>query len=68
MMENARYIREQLAQMTYNDQPRFILLDDGNTHCLPVVTAMLNPACELTYDDIDLQHVLSQHHWYVSGH
>ena len=68
MMENARYIREQLAQMTYNDQPRFILLDDGNTHCLPVVTAMLNPACELTYDDIDLQHVLSQHHWYVSGY
>ena len=47
---------------------RFILLDDGDETCLPVVTAMLNPECGFTYDDIDLQHVLSQHHWYVSGY
>ena len=29
---------------------------------------MLNPDCHFTFDDIDLQHVLSQHHWYVSGY
>ena len=43
-------------------------LDHGDDHCLPVVTAMLNPECGFSYDDIDLQHVLSQHHWYVSGY
>jgi hypothetical protein len=46
----------------------FVFLDDGSEGCLPVVTAMLNPECGLSYDDIDLQHILSQHHWYVSGY
>ncbi len=68
MMENAQFIRDGLAAMTYEGRPRFLFLDDGDTHCLPVVTAMLNPECGFTYDDIDLQHVLSQHHWYVSGY
>lgn len=68
MMRNAKYIREGLKAMTHNGQPRFIMLDDGDDGCLPVVTAMLNPDCGFTYDDIDLQHVLSQHHWYVSGY
>ena len=68
MMNNAKFIRDGLKRMTYKGKPRFIMLDHGDGACLPVVTAMLNPACELTYDDIDLQHVLSQHHWYVSGY
>jgi glutamate decarboxylase len=68
MMANATYIRDGLRAMTYQGKPRFILLDQGDTNCLPVVTAMLNPECGFTYDDIDLQHVLSQHHWYVSGY
>lgn len=68
MMANAHYIRKALSEMMLNGQPRFIILDDGDSACLPVVTAMLNPACNFTYDDIDLQHVLSQHHWYVSGY
>jgi glutamate decarboxylase len=68
MMANAAYIRAGLREMTYEGKPRFILLDEGDTNCLPVVTAMLNPECDFTYDDIDLQHVLSQHHWYVSGY
>jgi len=68
MMRNAGFIREGLAAMTYQGKPRFVLLDDGDEGCLPVVTAMLNPECEFSYDDIDLQHVLSQHHWYVSGY
>ncbi len=68
MMANARFIRDGLKAMTYQGKPRLILLDHGDTECLPVVTAMLNPECEFTYDDIDLQHVLSQHHWYVSGY
>ncbi|MEE2789306.1 MAG: pyridoxal-dependent decarboxylase [Myxococcota bacterium] len=68
MMKNAAYIRTALGALTYEGKPRFIFLDHGDSGCLPVVTAMLNPACEFTYDDIDLQHVLSQHHWYVSGY
>ena len=33
-----------------------------------MVAAALNPECGFTYDDIDLQNVLSQHHWYVGGY
>ncbi|XP_060085172.1 glutamate decarboxylase beta-like [Ylistrum balloti] len=68
MMQNAKFLRDGLKSMTYKGIPRFILLDHGDKHCLPVVSAMLNPACNFSYDDIDLQHVLSQHHWYVSGY
>ena len=68
MMENANYLREEMKKMTYKGKPRFIFLDDGNSDCLPVVTARLNPECKFTYDDIDLQHIMSQHHWYVSGY
>lgn len=68
MMKTAKFLRDALKAMTYNNTPRFVILDDGDQHCLPVVTAALNPACEFAYDDIDLQHVLSQHHWYVSGY
>ncbi|MCY4604184.1 MAG: hypothetical protein OXE49_08135, partial [Gemmatimonadetes bacterium] len=42
--------------------------DHGDEGCLPVVTARLNPECELGYDDVALQHVLSQHHWYVGSY
>jgi glutamate decarboxylase len=68
LMANAQFLRTGLQGMTCSGQPRFIILDDGEQHCLPVVTAMLNPECGFSYDDIDLQHVLSQHHWYVSGY
>jgi glutamate decarboxylase len=68
MMQNAKFIRDGLKAMTHQGLPRFILLDAGDDGCLPVVTARLNPACELSYDDIDLQHVLAQHHWYVGGY
>jgi len=60
--------RQVCANMMSNGLPRFVILDDGAHGCLPVVTAMLNPECNFTYDDVDLQHVLSQHHWYVSGY
>ena len=33
-----------------------------------MVAAGLNPECNFTYDSIDLQNALSQHHWYVSGY
>lgn len=68
MMRNAEYIREGLRGMMYEGKPRFIILDQGDENCLPVVTAMVNPECQFTFDDIDLQHVLAQHHWYVSGY
>lgn len=38
------------------------------THCLPVVSARLNPELGLHYDDKDFQHALSESHWYVSGY
>ena len=68
MMNHAHTIRLGLKNLKYKDKPRFIMLDDGDKHCLPVVTAMLNPGCSFEYDDIDLQHAISEHHWYVSGY
>ncbi len=68
LMANAKYLRDGLKAMQYEGKPRFVLLDDGDEHCLPVVTAMLNPECDFDYDDIDMQHILSQNHWYVSGY
>lgn len=68
MMENARFLRERLRAMTCGGQRRFELLDHGDEACLPVVTARLNPECGLGYNDIDLQHALSQHHWYVGSY
>lgn len=38
------------------------------TCCLPVVSARLNPDVGLHYNDKDLQHALSESHWYVSGY
>ena len=68
LMSNAKYLRDGLKAMTIEGKPRFVILDHGDTHCLPVVTARLNPECGFSYDDIDFQHVLSQHQWYVSGY
>lgn len=68
MMANARFLRQGLREMTVDGKPRFLLLDDGDDGCLPVVTAMLNPECGFGYDDVDFQHVLSQHHWYVGSY
>ena len=68
MMANARFLRDGLRSMTHAGKPRFLELDDGDDGCLPVVTARLNPECGSGYDDIDLQHVLSQHHWYVGSY
>lgn len=68
MMQFASMIRAGIQAMQYQGKSRFIILDDGDKHCLPVVTAMLNPECRLNYDDIDLQNVLAQHHWYVSAY
>ena len=68
MMSNAKYLRDGLKAMTYKGKPRFVSLDHGDEDALPVVAASLNPDCDFTYDDIDLQHALSQHHWYVGGY
>ncbi|MDA9832605.1 pyridoxal-dependent decarboxylase [Gammaproteobacteria bacterium] len=68
MMQFAARIRHGLSKMQHQGQSRFIFLDDGDENCLPVVAARLNPACHLPYDDVDLQNVLTQHHWYVSAY
>lgn len=68
MMANAAYLRGGLRSMTHGGKPRFVLLDHGDDGCLPVVTARLNPECQLGYDDVDLQNVLAQHHWYVGSY
>ena len=68
MMANARHVRDGLKAMTHQGKPRFLLLDDGDEHCLPVVTAMLNPDCGLAFGAVDLQHAVSQHHWYVGAY
>merc|ERR1719401_808910 len=68
-MANAKYLRDALKAMKHTDgRPKFIILDAGDTHCLSVVAAYLNPELKLPYDDIDLQHQILQSHWYVSGY
>jgi len=68
MMGNAKYIRDGLKAMQHEGKPRFVMLDHGDEGCLPVVAASLNPECNFSYNDIDLQNALSQHHWYVGGY
>ena len=68
MMEVAKFIRNGMKAMQHNNLPRFIIMDHGDTECLPVVTARLNPLLELEYDDIDLQHAIGEFHWYVCGY
>ena len=69
MMSTASFIRTGLKAMRRpGGEPLFRILDDGDKGCLPVVTAMLDPALNLPYDDIDLQHALAQSLWYVSGY
>merc|ERR1719277_210694 len=68
-MANAKYLRDAMKEIRHKDgRPKFKLLDAGDTGCLPVVTACLNPDLDLPYDDIDFQHQISQYHWYVSGY
>ena len=55
------------SRFTYGT-PYVQLLDAGDTKCLPVVTARVNPALNAPYDDIDLQHAIAQEHWYVCGY
>ena len=67
-MANAKYLRDGLKAMELTGKPRIKWLDAGDTGCLPVVACCLNPDLKLPYDDIDLQHVMMGHHWYVSGY
>jgi hypothetical protein len=68
-----------LARPQVKDQHVFTLLDavghasapsfgEHASHCLPVVGAQINTSLALPFDDIDLQHVLAERHWYVSGY
>lgn len=69
-MATASFLRSGLAQMVHEPtgRPLFRILDAGDAGCLPVVTAMFNPDLGLPYDSSDLQHVLSERHWYVGGY
>lgn len=66
-MQIASTIRSALRKMEFNGQPRFEILGPDDC-CLPVVAARLNPKLNLKYDDVDLQHALSESHWYVCGY
>lgn len=60
-MEVAAYLRRELAAMKHpSGKPRFVMMDGGDKHCLPVVGARLNPENKTAYDDIDLQHALTE--------
>ena len=48
------YLRHFLSNLAHpSGKPRFQILDGGDTCCLPVVAARLNPELNLHYDDID---------------
>jgi glutamate decarboxylase len=71
-MAVAQYIRDCLQAMKRDGKSVFTIMDavgqSTQKVCLPVVTAMFNPELGLSYDEIDLQHVVAQGHWYVSGY
>merc|ERR1712176_1219557 len=71
-MATAAYIRDGLSNMCYEGQPLFVIIDAvGQSEqkiCLPVVAAMFNPDLNLSYDEINLQDVIAQLHWYVGGY
>jgi glutamate/tyrosine decarboxylase-like PLP-dependent enzyme len=68
-MKVASYLRESLRNMKNADGINYFqILDGGDRSCLPVVAARLNPELDVPYDDIDLQHALSESLWYVSGY
>jgi len=69
-MSVTAYIRHFISNLAHepSGKKRFQLLDGGDTCCLPVVAARLNPEIGLHYNDIDMQHALSESHWYVSGY
>jgi len=60
MMGVARHIRDGLKSMEFCGKPTFQLLDSGDTKCLPVVSARLNPQLQLLFNDIDLQHAIAE--------
>lgn len=53
-----------LEEIPYKGEQVFTILDavgmSEQKHCLPVVTAMINPELGLPFDDIDFQHVIAQ--------
>ena len=64
----ADYIRTGLRALTApSGVNRFVITDGGNS-ALPVVAGYLNPEGDFNYDDIDVQHVVSERHWYVAGY
>lgn len=68
-MKVAKFLRDYLrAAKNAEGVNYFEILDGGDTCCLPVVAGRLNPNLNMKYDDIDLQHALSESHWYVSGY
>jgi len=71
-MAVAEFLRSGLKSIEYKGMQIFTILDavgmSTQKICLPVVTAMINPDIGLSFDDIDLQHVIAQGHWYVSGY
>jgi len=68
-MSTAAFLRSGLSEMRHQAGSQlFEIIDDGEFNCLPVVAARFNPALSLPFDAIDLQHVLSERHWYVSGY
>mmetsp|Transcript_18069 Transcript_18069/g.36776 ORF Transcript_18069/g.36776 Transcript_18069/m.36776 type:complete len:523 (+) Transcript_18069:96-1664(+) len=69
-MTIAACIRKGLREMVHvpTGKPLFTILDAGDKGCLPVVAAQFNQDLGLPYDSIDLQHVLSERHWYVGGY
>jgi len=70
-MAVAAYLRKFLmdAKDPATGKHIFLSLDCGDTHCLPVVGARLNPEVTLNhFTDIDFQHALYESHWYVSGY
>eukprot|EP00927_Polykrikos_kofoidii_P030506 TRINITY_DN2621_c0_g1_i1.p1 TRINITY_DN2621_c0_g1~~TRINITY_DN2621_c0_g1_i1.p1 ORF type:complete len:503 (+),score=76.01 TRINITY_DN2621_c0_g1_i1:73-1581(+) len=71
-MAVSQFLRDGLLKIEEQNMPVFTIVDavgqSTQKLCLPVVAATLNRELNLEFDEIDLQHVIAQGHWYVSGY
>jgi len=68
-LETTMLFRDKMRALKWtNGEPLFEICDSDQEPGLPVFAARVNPDLSLPFDDFDLQHAISEFHWYVSAY
>jgi len=68
-LETTMRFRNKMRSLKWKGgEPLFEICDPDDEDGLPVFAARLNPELGLTFDDVALQHAVSEFHWYVSAY